>query len=453
MTGLETSKLGQWCWAVFDGARSPYNVLVNIFVFSAYFTTVVVPDPVQGQILWSYANSLGALLIAVGAPVLGAIADAGGRRKPWLFGCLCIGVPSMLVLWTATPGMTHGIGWILAAIIGGVVFFEYTATFCNAMLPSIAPSSRIGFLSGMGFALGNFFGVILFMFFLLAWSWNTHPWFGLDIGMHEPERAVGILSAVWLVIFSIPMFVFTPDTNATRLGFKVTLVSGLRRLAHTVTRVRDFRNVGLFLVARMVFNEGFVVLMLYSGIYAAGVLHWTATTLIVQGLLNSVAATLAGAFAGWLDTRIGSKRSVMVFVFGALLANVIACSTSPDSIFFLHVAASGITGSIYPTLPDRVFAGAQVATAIFVTGGLSSSRAMMAQLSPPSMLNEFFGIYAMSGTATSFLGPLAIGLLTFLFHSQRAGFASGIGFLLAGLLLFLLVKEAPLAEGGAVTRV
>ena len=437
--------LGQWCWVIFDGARSPYNVLVNIFVFAAYFTTVVVPDAVQGQILWSYANSVGALLIAIGAPILGAIADAGGRRKPWLFGCLCIGVPSMLVLWTATPAMGHGIGWILAAIVGGVVFFEYTATFGNAMLPSIAPPSRIGFLSGVGYGVGNLFGVILFVFFLLAWSWNQHPLFGLDVTLHEPERAVGVLTAIWLVIFSAPMFFFTPDTAGSSLGLKATVVSGLKRLGHTVTRIRDYRNVAMFLVARMIFNEGFVVLMLYSGIYAAGVLHWTATMLIVQGLMNSVAAALAGWFAAWLDTKIGSKRSLMVFVAGSLMANFVGCSIAPDSVFFLHVASVAHPGAVFPTMSDKAFAAAQVATAIFVTGGLASSRAMMAKLSPPSMLNEFFGIYSMSGTATSFLGPLAIGLLTLLFHSQRAGFASGIAFLFAGLLLFRMVKETPSA--------
>jgi UMF1 family MFS transporter len=436
------ARLGQWCWAVFDGARSPYNVLVNIFVFSAYFTTVVVPDAVQGQVLWSYANSFGALLIAVGAPILGAIADAGGRRKPWLLGCLCIGFPSMLILWTATPAMGQGLGWVLAAIVGGVVFYEYTATFGNAMLPSISPPQRIGFLSGMGYALGNFFGVVLFVFFLFAWSWNEHPLFGLNVAAHEPERAVGILTAIWVVVFSAPMFLFTPDTVGMNLGLKVTVVQGLRRLGHTVARIRDYRNVGLFLIARMIFNEGFVVLMLYSGIYAAGVLHWTATMLIVQGLINSVAAALAGGVAGWLDTRIGSRRSVMVFVAGALLANFLACSISPDSVLFMHVLAQGVPTALFPTVPDKVFSAAQVAAAIFVTGGLASSRAMMAKLSPPSMLTEFFGIYSMSGTATSFLGPLAIGLLTSLFHSQRAGFGSGIAFLACGLLLFFSVKEA-----------
>jgi UMF1 family MFS transporter len=195
------SAAGQFAWALFDGARSPYNVLINIFVFSAYFSTVVIPDPVRGQVMWSYVTSGAGLLVAVTAPVLGAIADAGGRRKPWLIGTLLIGIPSMIGMWFAMPGMTDGLGWIVAALIGGILFFEYSAIFCNAMLPNVAPPGRIGLLSGAALALGNMLGIALFLFYLFAWSWNPQPLFGLDPQAHEPERAVGILAAFCIAVF------------------------------------------------------------------------------------------------------------------------------------------------------------------------------------------------------------------------------------------------------------
>jgi UMF1 family MFS transporter len=433
--------LGRWSWALFDGARIPDNVLVNIFVFSAYFSTVVISDPVHGQVVWSYTSAVGAILVAIGAPVLGAIADAGGRRKPWLVGCIVLGLPSMAALWFATPAMDAGLGWVMAAIVGSMLFYEYSAIFCNAMLPNIAPQ-EIGFWSGMGFALGNAFGVVLFLFFLFAWSWNPHPLFGLDKALHEPERAVGILAATWMLIFGLPLFFFTPDSKATKLGIATTVRKGLGNLLETLTKVRNFRNVGVFLIARMTYNEGFVVLMSFSGIYAAGVLHWSAEALIVQGLLNSVAAALAGALAGWMDLKIGSRRSAMIFVAGSLLAIVIVCSTSPDTALFIKLAQPPHNyGGMFPTIPNIVFCVAQVLAATFVTGGLSSSRALMGKLAPAAMLNEFFGVYAMSGTATSFVGPLAIGLVTSISHSQRIGIASGIAFLVVGMLLLLRVKE------------
>ncbi len=148
----------------------PYNVLVNIFVFSAYFSTTVIPNGVEGQARWSFITAAGAIIVALTAPVLGAIADAGGRRKPWLAATYVIGVPAMMLLWFAKPGMTDGLLWIGVAVILGNLFYEYSQIFANAMLPNIVPPERIGFLSGAGLAVGNLSGILLFCFFLFAWS-------------------------------------------------------------------------------------------------------------------------------------------------------------------------------------------------------------------------------------------------------------------------------------------
>ena len=441
MTNHKDALRGPLAWALFDGARAPYNVLVNIFVFSAYFTTVVVADPLRGQELWSYTSSVGALLVAIGAPILGAIADAGGRRKPWLLATLVVGIPSMCALWYATPGMTQGLGWILAALIGGMLFFEYSAIFCNAMLPNVAPA-RIGFWSGMGYSLGNVSGVILFLFFLFGWSWNSHPVFGLVPELHEPERAVGLLAGLWMLVFGLPLFLLTPDSPGTHLSAGQAVRDGMARLAGTLRRLGNFRRIGFYLLARMTYNEGFVVLMLFSGVYAATVMHWKPETIVVLGLCNSVAAASAGAFSAWLDTRIGSRRSAIFFVGGSLIATVVVCSATPDSAFFMRLPHPlTVLGGPFATVPDRVFAFGQMAVATFVTGGLAASRSLMAKLTPPEMLNEFFGIYSMSGTATSFVGPLAIGLVTTLSRSQRAGFAGAVLFLAVGLVLLLRVEE------------
>lgn len=446
------SLIGQIAWATCDGARSPYNVLVNIFVFGAYFSTVVIPDPVRGQTVWSFVSSAAALLVAVGAPVLGAIADAGGRRKPWLFGCLVLGAPSMAALWFATPHMSSGLIWIMLALVGGTLCFEYSNVFCSAMLPNVAPPGRIGFLSGLGFSLGNFFGIILFLFYLYAWGRNAHPLFGLDVAAHEPERAVGIIAAIWLVLFYIPMFVLTPDSPGTARSVPQAVRDGLASLIHTLSRLRSYRNTTVYLVARLLFNEGFVVMMLFTSVVAAGVLHWTPSMLVAMGLLNSVVATLAGLFAGWLDHRVGTKAATMIFVAGCLLANIVVCSLTPDTVFFVRLqgAAAAHGSGLFPDLPDKVFLVTQNLMAFFVTGGLATSRTLMAKLSPRDMLNEFFGLYAVSGNATSFVGPLAIGIVTAAFASQRAGVAVGIVFLLAGLLLMVPVSEegpSPLGEG------
>jgi MFS transporter, UMF1 family len=444
------SLAGQIAWAACDGARSPYNVLVNIFVFAAYFSTVVIPDPVRGQTVWSFVSSGAALLVALGAPVLGAIADAGGRRKPWLVGCLVLGAPSMAALWFATPHMSSGLIWIMLALVGGTLCFEYSNVFCSAMLPNVAPPGRVGFLSGLGYSLGNLFGIVLFVFYLLAWGRTAHPLFGLDVAAHEPERAVGVLAAIWLVLFYIPMFILTPDSPATNRRIPQAVRDGFASLIHTLSRLRSYRNTTVFLVARLLYNEGFVVMMLFTSVVAAGVLHWTAPMLVAMGLLNSVVATLSGLFAGWLDHRIGTKAATMLFVAGCLVANVVVCSLTPDTVFFVRLQGAAVahSGGLFPGLPNKVFLVTQNLMAFFVTGGLATSRTLMAKLSPREMLTEFFGLYAVSGNATSFVGPLTIGVVTAAFASQRAGVAVGIVFLLAGLLLMIPVGDAPLSPLG-----
>jgi UMF1 family MFS transporter len=438
------SALAQFCWAVFDGARSPYNVFINIFVFSAYFSTVVIPDPVRGQTWWSYITAGASILIAITSPVLGAIADAGGRRKPWLVAALAIGIPSMAVLWFATPGMTSGIWVIVVGLIGGVMFWEYSGIFLNAMLPNLAAPARIGFLSGAGLALANVFGIALFLFFLYAWSWNPEPLFGLDPAQHEPERAVGIVAAICVAIFSLPLFFFTPDSPSTSLSAREAVSRGIDKLIYTLKEVRRFRNVATFLIARLAFYEGFLSLMLFTGVFAAGILKWTPTMLIVEGLINSVVAAIAGAFAGWLDTRIGSKYSTIIFVAGCLVANVILLSVAPGVVFFMPVdVAATSTGGLFPTLPDKVFLVTQCSIAFFITGGLVTGRALMGKIAPRTMLNEFFGLYTMSGTATAFIGPLITGFLTWLFGVQRVGVGVGIVFLLIGFIVMFRVKEVP----------
>src|SRR5579875_3077813 len=251
------SLAGQIAWAACDGARNPYNVLVNIFVFAAYFTTVLIPDRVRGQRVWSFVGAGGAPLVALGGPVLGAIADAGGRRKPWLAACMLFGAPCMAALWFATPGMTAHLPWIMACLVGGTLCFEWSAVFSSAMLPNVAPPGRLGILSGLGFAFGNFFGLVLFLFYLLAWDTNPHPLFGLDVQAHEPERAVGILAAIWLVAFSLPMFVLTPDSPSTSRRIGAAVRGGLSELVHTLASLRSYRNTAIFLVARLLYNEGF----------------------------------------------------------------------------------------------------------------------------------------------------------------------------------------------------
>lgn len=142
------SPLGQWSWAWYEGARDPHVLLITIYIFAPYFARDIVGDPIKGQALWADLNSYAGFIIAVVAPFLGAIADAGGRRKPWLFVCSVVLGLTAIALWYALPG-GQGISLSLLCLILVTTFvaFDFTAVFHNAMLPTLVPEKRVGALS------------------------------------------------------------------------------------------------------------------------------------------------------------------------------------------------------------------------------------------------------------------------------------------------------------------
>ncbi len=233
------SPLGQLSWALFDFARVPYVLLVTIYIFAPYFTnTVVAHDPVRGQALWGDIQAISGLIIALFAPFIGAISDAGGRRKPWIIVfAVLIAVPTAL-LWYSRPagqGLSLFEVGFLVAIAN--VAYEFASVFYNAMLPSIATHERIGGLSGLSLALGNASGLALLIFMLVAfvlpgavhWSFvPAHPLFGIDKAAHEPERLTGPISALCIFVFSIPLVLWTPDRGRARMGWREASVAGVR---------------------------------------------------------------------------------------------------------------------------------------------------------------------------------------------------------------------------------
>jgi len=438
------SALAEWSWILADAARGPHIALITLFIFSAYFTTTVIGDPVRGQALWGYISSAGAVVLAIGAPLAGAMVDAGGRRKPWLAACLCLAVPAMAALWFATPFMSAGgVAWIVAALLLGAIGLQFSGLFHNALLPVVTTPQRVGTVSGLGVATTNAAIVVVLLFFLLAWSWNDTPLFGFAIERLEPQRATGPLVAIWLVVFTLPLFLFAPDAPRSSLSTRAAVKNGLVRVMGTFRTLRDYPNVATFLVARMAYNEGFIILGMSTGIFAAGVLHWTPAMLIVQGLINSVCGVCAGLATAWLDRKIGTKVSTILFVVGALLANIALCSVTATSVFFIAIdpVSAGDAGGLFPTAADKLFLVANIGVAVFMSAGMGSSRTMIAKLAPSDMIGEFFALFALTATVTSFIGPLLFGLMTSYFQSQRAGLAVGVVFLIVGLLVMFLVKE------------
>ena len=423
---------GALAWALYEAGRTPYFVLVNIYVFAPYFTGVVVGDPVRGQTIWGLVTAAAAVLTALLAPVLGAAADAGGRRKPWLLAMTAVAVPAMMLLWTARPGAT--LLWPIVALIAAGSAFELSVVFHNALLTQVAAPERIGRLSGLSFAGGNLATLAV----LAVFTFFLSP--RLDAAAHAPERSAGLLAAAWFALLSVPLFVWTPDAPPSGRPLGAAVRDGLGRLRRTLGELPRHREIARYLLARMIFNDGFLVILYFAGVYAGGLFSWRAETLTVFGVLSTLAAVAGGVLGGWLDDRFGSRRTLLGAVAVGFFCMIVTLTTGPGRILGVEVAVAAGAPPL-STAPELVFLANAAVCTVAILAGIASSRSFVARLAPPGMTAEFFGLFALSGNAVAFLGPLSVSLATAASGGQRGGFAVVLVFLGAGGALLLRVRD------------
>jgi UMF1 family MFS transporter len=447
---------GQNAWAVFEWARNPYVILITIYIFAPYFANEVVGDAARGQSLWARMNWIGAFFIAILAPFLGAIADSMGRRKPWIALFVGIMVPTCFLLWFATPGGAGlSVLTISALIIICNVSFEFSAVFHNAMLPTIAPDRRMAQLSGLGLALGNAGSLIILlgMLYMVAlpgvvdWSFIADkPWFGLDPVAHEPSRTAGPVTALWLLVFALPLFLLTSDQPSTGIKMREAVRGSWVQVRGTLMKLKHHRNVALYLLARMLYNDGKTAVLVVGGVYAAVTFSWGFLDMLIYGIVLTIFAIFGGVLGGWLDNTFGSQKAILISIGGTMLGLLGALSITPNEIFFFIPFDPNTTPPIWDlpffrTWPEVLYLTLVILIAVFITAAYANSRTMLARIAPVETMGEFFGLYALSGTATAFMGTALVDGVTVLFDSARIGFASVFLLLGSGFILMFFVKQ------------
>jgi len=436
---------GRISWVLFEWARNPYVLVITIYIYATYFTRDIVGDPVRGQAMWAAIQGYAGLAVAVVAPFLGAMADAGGRRKPWVAAFAIVLAGSTAALWFGLPG-GGGLGLTGIAIAVGLANLAYDGSlvFHGAMLPSLVPERVIGRWSGLGYALGNLAGIVLLTFVLVFIYLPDQPLFGLDKAAHEHERFAGPLCALWFVAFSIPFFLWTPDRAAARLPVGIAVRQGLSSVVGTVKRLKNYRNVAAFLGVRMIYNDALNVMLSFGGIYAAGVFHWGATESALYGILLSIFAALGGFLGGRLADRIGTKRTLQLSLGVMMVAALLSLGFAPDRLFFVFPYVPGTRVADLPffaTAPEIFYIATIMLIAVCLVATYANSRAMMARIAPQERMTEFFGLYALSGEASAFAAPLAVAAATQLSGSQQWGMAVIVAFLAAGFVGLFFVRE------------
>src|SRR6266481_4357053 len=437
-------------WIFFDWAAQPYFTLITTFVFAPYFATHVASDPANGQSLWGFATAAAGMLIALMSPVLGAIADASGRRKPWIaaFGALLV-IGSCL-MWFGKPGDASVIPPLLLAYAIATVGAEFATVFNNAMMPSLVPPDQIGRLSGTGWATGYVGGILSLILVLgfLAASPETGrtlfgftPLFGLDPITHQGDRITGPLTGIWFIIFVLPMFLLTPDYPAKR-PVGEALREGLIDLKQTLAELPKQKSLAAFLLANMIYTDGLVSLFAFGGIYAAGTFGWSTIQIGTFGIVAAVAGVFGAWFGGQLDDRLGPKRVIAGSMLVLLLALAAILLVDKDSILFVQVAAPAPGGALFSGAAERAYL--VLGCLIGAAGGplQAASRTLLIRLAPKDRIAQYFGLFALTGKVTSFVGPLLIGAITAITASQKAGMAVLVVFFVTGLALLARVGDS-----------
>jgi MFS transporter, UMF1 family len=450
--------LGLFSWLIYEWASQPFYSLITTFLFAPFFANSFVGDPVAGQSYWGYAAAAAGLCVAILSPLLGAFADASGNRKGWIVISLIIFMAGMAMLWLADPGQPGRLIWILLAYIVASIAAEVSATFVNAMMPGLVAPQHYGRLSGTSAALGYLGGLtaLVIVAGLLvgdAGSGKTlfgfTPLLSLDAVSRQGDRLVGPFCALWLLIFATPMLLFTPDRQVARTQ------SGLDGLKQTFAELKHHKDIILFLVARMLFTDGLLAMFAFGGIYGTALFGWSTTELGMFGIVLIVAAMIGAAIGGYLDDRVGPKAVIIGSLVIAFFAAAGVISVDKSHVLFGTGVAEKIPGSGFlASSAERWFLGFTIFVGL-VTGPLSaSSRSLMARLAPKDRITQFFGLFAFSGKASSFIAPLLVGGLTAATGEQRWGLAVVLIFLAAGLILMPMVRAArdpnEDAGGGAI---
>ncbi|WP_022707866.1 MFS transporter [Paracoccus zeaxanthinifaciens] len=438
-----------WGWWFFDWASQPYHTLLLTFVFSIYFAEVAKTHFIalgysstiagaNAQALWGYGLSITGVLIAVLAPILGAIADGSGRRMGWIWLFSGLYVLGAAGLWSLTPEQPALVQAVVLFGIG-LIGTEFATIFTNALLPGLAPRDEIGRLSGSGYAFGYLGGVsalaIMLLLFAETPSGRTlagiEPLFGLDPTLREGTRFVGPFTAIWYAVFMIPFFLWVREPRGPRRPIR--LGASLRDLGSLIASLRHRRSLRNWLLSSMFSRDALNALYGFGGVYAGTVLGWPVFLAGVFGVISAISAAIISWLGGRADRAFGPRAVIAACILALTAICVLLVGMDRASVMGIPVAEGGVIGRL--GVADLLFflCGAVIGGA----GGAlqAASRTMMVRHTTEERATEGFGLYALSGKATAFLAPFLIAVTTDLSGNQRVGLAPLILIFLVALVL------------------
>ena len=409
---MNNEKKKRLYYYLFDWANSPYSTIIITFIFSSYFVNVIAENKVQGTSLWGWTIALSGIFIALLSPIFGILADANKKLSKTIILLSTIIVCSgSFLLWFAIPSVNFII-YTLIIIFLTNTFFEFSQVFYNSRLLDFKSNLSLGKFSGIAWGTGYLGGIVCLLIVLTFLILPEHNLLGLNKDKYEHIRFCGVIVCFWYLTFSIPFLIHYEHQKVDKK--KLSFSKLLKLLLKTIKEKDKFN----FLLARMFYTDGLITLFSFGGIYASGVFNFTFYEIIYFGIALNISAALGSFLLGYLEDIVGIKKILTISLMGLiLLAFLILVIDNKLLFWILGISLGFFIGSIQ-----------------------SSSRTALITVSSEKDLNQMFGLYAVSGKVTNFLGPMLVASFTLYFESQRAGMASILIFLIVGLILLIKTK-------------
>ena len=411
-------------WACWDWGQAAINAVMTTFVFTVYLTSELFGSTDHASVVLGQALTYAGVAIVLLVPVTGMRSDAAGRRKLWLTvnSLAVVALTAACVFVAPDPAYL----WLGAGLIAAAsVFSEFAGVNYNAVLAQISTPSTIGKVSGFGWGMGYVGGILALALVLFGFVDPIFDWPGANTEDSWNLRWVAIFSALWFLVFALPIFFKIPEAPPSQ-NHRIPLASSYKVLLGRIIGLwREDRNLVYFLGSSAVFRDGLAAIFTFGGVIAAGTFGFAMSEVIIFAIAGNVVAAAGAIIGGWLDDRVGPKLVITVSLVGLLAAGA-GVFLSPDpSGFWLF----------------------GLLLCLFVGPAQSASRSLLARMAPAGREGELFGLYATTGRAVSFLAPLlfttAIALATAHVadgQAQRYGILGILVVLLLGLLLLLPIR-------------
>lgn len=422
---LKITNREHFAWYMYDFGNSAYAAVILLAVYSAYFKGTVVGGA-EGSRYWGIAVGVAMLTVAIISPFLGAIADFTASKKRFLFIFSAITWIFTALLFFVEKGDVYlGMLFFIIAEVG----YRSGQVFYNSLLPDIAEPSEMGRVSGNGWAIGSFGGILCLIILL--------PLIVIIEGTFIVRLSL-VFTAVYFALSTIPAFRWIKERGvASELPAGENYFSvAVSRLLETIRALGNYRDFLRFIIAFLIYNDGILMALNFASIIGAVLFGMDQTQLIIFMIIVQVTSVIGAYVAGLVGKKIGFKRTL---IYSILMMTLVVLSML-----------------LAQTLNQFYFIGALAGFAL--TGVQSVSRTMVGYFAPKGRSAEFYGIFAVTGRTSSFIGPTVYGFLAYEaarwfsanrglsllqaeISGQRVAIASIAVFLLAGLSILLGVVD------------